>query len=73
MAEVTHRGQEIVGAGMRDRVLARPAAGCLHGAADARHGHRAAVHGRSRQPGVTQNEFDPLDRQAQSLSCDLRH
>jgi hypothetical protein len=64
LAQTPHRLREIVRAAARKGVLARLTAGRLHGAADACHGHRAAVHGRSRQPGIAKNEFHPLDRQA---------
>ena len=64
---------QVVGAAACERVLARLAAGGLHGAADARHRHRAAVHGRLRQPRVAEGELHPLDRQAERLSRHLRH
>jgi hypothetical protein len=55
LAEATHGFREVVGACLCERILARLAAGRLHGATDARHRHRAAVHGRPRQPGVAKD------------------
>ena len=73
LAEAAHGIGEVVGAAARKRVLARFAARGLHGAADARHRHRAAMHGRSRQPGIAETEPHPRDGEAESLGRNLGH
>ena len=73
LAEAAHGLHEIVGTTACERVLARPLAGGLHGAADTGHGERAAVDWRLGQSGVTKDELDPFDRQAKRLGRYLRH
>src|SRR5437667_5914656 len=60
LANAAHGFAEIVGAATGERVLAHLTTGGLHSAADARHGHRAAMYGRPRQPRVAEIELHPL-------------
>ena len=65
--------RDIVGAAAGDGVLTRLSARGLHGAANARHCHRAAMRRRLRQPVVTERELHPLDRQTESVRGHLGH
>src|SRR3954449_12701221 len=73
LTNAAHRLDDIVTAATSERILARFAACSLHGAADARHRHRTAMHRRPRQPCVAKNKTYPLDRQAERLGRYLRH
>jgi hypothetical protein len=73
LAEAAHGVRDVAGASACERILTRPAAGGLHGAADARHGQRAAVHRRPRQPGVAETELNPREGEAEGLGRHLRH
>src|SRR5207249_4023041 len=73
LSDATHGFGEIADATARERIVARLCARGLHGAAHTRHRHRAAVHRRSWQPRIAERELHALDRQPESVSCNLRH
>src|SRR5438105_8116616 len=73
LTDSAHGVRNVAAATVCERILARLAASGLHGAADARHGHRASVYRRPREPSVAEYEFHPLDRKAERLCGDLRH
>src|SRR6266576_133541 len=60
-SDATHGFGEIADATARERIVARPCARGLHGAAHTRHRHRAAVYRRSGQPRIAESELHALD------------